>query len=438
MLYDFSKTNTDRWRLPPLGHRIVKTTVAVFLCLLIYCLRGYHGGDMPTESAITAIICMQPFMRDSREYAINRFAGSIIGAAWGLLLLLLLSMYPALGKHLLCLYTLMALGVMLSLYSAVLVRMPDTSGLAAIVFLCVVIAFPDIEEPLRQAGNRLVDVFIGTVVAIGVNHFRLPRVKHRERVFFLRTKDLVPDRFSQLTPPVLFRLNYLYNDGARICLMSEHAPAFFALQMSAAKLNTPLIVMDGAAIYDANENRYLSAETLPPEDSQRLCERLDALGWSYFIYTVHNHKTCIFHRGGLREEERVIYERMRRSPYRSYLEEELYAPEEIVYIKIIARDEEILELEYQLRTVLPRGRLRGVSKAQAGAEGISAVYVYSHTATMEQAAKRLMLMLREEDPSLQPEVILPRTEYHSERDAIHLLHKLEQRYEPVGLPGRKR
>ncbi len=175
-----------------------------------------------------------------------------------------------------------------------LIGKPDTAGLAAIVFLCVVIAFPDIEDPLRQAGLRIVDLFIGTLVAIGVNIFRLPREKQTDRVFFIRSKDLVPDRFSQIPPAAMFRLNYLYDDGARICLMSEHAPAFFALQMSETKLNTPLIVMDGAAIFDANENRYLSLETLPAEDSERLTERLRAWNISYFIYTVHRNKTCIF------------------------------------------------------------------------------------------------------------------------------------------------
>ena len=427
----------EPWRFPHIGRRITKTTVAVFLCLLIYYLRGYQGGDMPTESAITAIICMQPYVRDARTYALNRFAGSAIGAAWGLLLLLLLSVYPVLGASVLGLYAMMALGVMLSLYSAVLVRMPDTSGLAAIVFLCVVIAFPDIEEPLRQAGNRLLDVFIGTVVAIGVNVFRLPRVKHRERVFFVKTKDLVPDRFSQIPAAALFRLNYLYNDGARICLMSEHAPAFFTLQMSAAKLNAPLIVMDGAAIYDANENRYLSAETIAPEDSKPIRERLDALGISYFLYTVHHGKTCIFHAGEYREEEKTVYDRMRRSPYRSYLEGEIYDPAEIVYIKILAEDSRITELEYSLRTVLPRGRLRGVSRPQAGAPGISGLYIYSHTATMEQAQKRLMQRLREDDPALEPVEIVSREGYRSERDAVHLLHILERYYEPVGLPGKR-
>ena len=49
----------EGFRLPHLGQRIVKTTIAVFLCLMIYSLRGYSGQNMPTEAAITAIVCMQ-------------------------------------------------------------------------------------------------------------------------------------------------------------------------------------------------------------------------------------------------------------------------------------------------------------------------------------------------------------------------------------------
>ena len=61
----------------------MKTAVAVFLCLLYYWLRGYRGQEMPTEAAITAIICMQPYVRDSRGYAFSRLAGTLIGAVWG-------------------------------------------------------------------------------------------------------------------------------------------------------------------------------------------------------------------------------------------------------------------------------------------------------------------------------------------------------------------
>ena len=423
----------QRRRLPRVGQRITKTTVAVFLCLLIYHLRGYHGQDMPTESAITAIICMQPYVRDTTEYAVNRFAGSLLGALWGLLFLLLLLLFPALGDNRVVLYALMALGVLVSLHSAVAIHMADASSLAAIVFLCVVIAFPDIEDPLLQAGIRMLDVFIGTTIAIVVNVFHLPRRKQPHQLFFVRVKDLSNDRFTPLSPALLFRLNYLHDDGAKICLMSEHAPAFFMLQMSGAKLNAPLIVMDGAAIYDANENRYLHAETIRAADSEALREKLAELDVSYFTYTIHRSKACIFHNGKLREEESVIYDRMKSSPYRSYLEGEVYDLNEVVYFKIIDRDEKLPALEHRLSHVLPRGKLRTVIRPQAAAPGLSALYIYSHAADMEQAKKRLLQRMREQDEALAPvELRLPEG-WHSEHEAMQLLGRLEKLYEPVCL-----
>ena len=424
-------------RLPHIGLRIIKTSVAVFLCLLVYCLRGYRGQEMPTEAVITAIICMQPYVRDTRDYAVNRFAGTLIGVFWGLALLLLLLLFPVLGKSLPLLYALMALGVCVSLYSAVLLRRPDASSLAAIVFICMVISFPEIEDPLRQTVTRFLGVLLGTAVAIGVNIFRLPRTKDRESVFFVRTKDFVPDRFSHLPPAVLFRLNYLYDDGAKICLMSEHAPAFFTLQMHGTHLSVPLIVMDGAAIYDANENAYLHVETIDPAESARLREHLEVRKLSYFIYTVHRGRTCIFHQGPMTAPEKVVYERMRRSPYRSYLEGESWAPEEIVYFKIIGENAMIAELGERLRAFLPQRGLRVAVRPQAGAPGIAGLYIYTAQATMAHAEETLMALLREEDPALRAVEIFAKSPYRSEHDAMVLLRRLVDACEPVRFFRRK-
>ena len=423
--------------LPHVGQRILKTTLAVFLCLLIYALRGYEGQDMPTEAAITAIICMQPYVQEAKTYALNRAVGTLIGAVCGLLLLLLLSAFPALGQNRVVLYALMAAGVLTALYSTVLVRMPTAASLAAIVFLCIVISFPEIDDPLRQAAIRILDVFIGTAVAVAVNVFRLPRRKNPNLVFFVRTKDLAPDRFSHMPPAALYRLNHLYNDGAKICLMSEHAPAFFTVQMGSAKLNMPMIVMDGAAVYDPHENTYLHAETLPPEASKRVMDRLNGFGISYFIYTIHHDKTCIFHRGSVREEEQIVYDRMRRSPYRSYLEGEIYEPEEIVYLKVIGQKAEMSVLADRLQSVLPKEQLRAVVRDQAGGPTLGSLYIYSARASMEQTGRRMMAKLQESDPALTPMPILSRGKYRSERDAVHLLHLVEKHYEPIRLPKRR-
>ena len=117
---------------PPLGQRIMKTSLAVFICLMFYWLRGYRGVEMPAEACITAIICMQPYVQDTAVYARDRFVGSFIGALWGLMFLLLLAVFPDLGKTPLILYPMMGVGVLISLYSAVVMHRPDTSGQAAI------------------------------------------------------------------------------------------------------------------------------------------------------------------------------------------------------------------------------------------------------------------------------------------------------------------
>ena len=174
---------TERAGLPRIGQRIVKTAVAVFLCLLYYYLRGYRGQNMPAEAAITVIICMQPYVRDTRNFAISRFEGTLIGTFWGLIFLVTVTFIPVIGQHLLLSYALMAAGILLSLYTAVLIRRSDASGLAAIVFICIVIAYPDIEEPLKSCGDRIFGVLLGTAISIGVNVFRLPRWKNRNLVF---------------------------------------------------------------------------------------------------------------------------------------------------------------------------------------------------------------------------------------------------------------
>ena len=100
----------------PVGQRIIKTCIAVTLCMLFYMLRGYRGGDMPAEAAITAIICMSTNIRGTRENAVSRFMGTLIGAFWGFLFLVIVPLFPALENHRWILFLLMGIGTLFALY----------------------------------------------------------------------------------------------------------------------------------------------------------------------------------------------------------------------------------------------------------------------------------------------------------------------------------
>ncbi|MBQ5950596.1 MAG: FUSC family protein [Lachnospiraceae bacterium] len=415
--------------LPPIGQRIVKTAVAVTLCLLFYVLIGYRGDSIPAEAAITAIICMQPYVHDTTKSALSRLTGTLTGIFWGFVFLLLVMAFPAAAKHPVVLYVMMGLGTLFALHSAVLARRPDDAALAAIVFLCVVIAYPDIEDPLRQGALRVRDVLVGTTAAILVNTVRFPRKKRRDRVFFVHTADLLSDQLSEISPQVLFRLRYLFQDGARICLMSQHAPAFLLSQVGRGKMGTPMIVMDGAALYDADENAYDAVENIAPASGLWLMERLEEAGSNYFVYTIRQNRNFIYHHGDLTEAENIVYQELRRSPYRCYLDEDPYSLSDVVYVKVVTDAERAKELLAPLKESLEERGLRAVIRRQAGLEGGVSLYFYAASATQERAMQHLMERLWAEDPNLTVKEMFA-GEAHSEQGAIRLMRRLTRAYEP--------
>lgn len=424
---------------PPIGQRIIKTSLAVGLCLLISLLRGQTGSAISAEAPITAIICLQPYMRDLKKFALDRFTGTLIGALCALLFLGLFYAFPDFFTGSIFLYLMIALGTGVSLYASLLFRVPDTASLSAIVFLCIVISFPDIESPVTQILLRILDVFTGTAAAVLVNVLRLPVEKQDNKILFLRTKDLTADRFSPASRTVLYRLNRLQEEGAKICLESEHAPAFFLLQMSNVKLNLPMIVMDGAAIYDVNEGEYLHYNPLSKEALEKVTAFLDQKGISYFIYTIQNNHTCIFHRGDMRDEERDIYTIMKRSPYRNYLEGDDYDNSRVVYIKVVATQENIRILGEDLSSseVFTSGTgssdLRLVLRDQHGSSSVQGLYIYSALSTREQAEAYVMKQLKKEDSHFEAVHIYAEETLPSERDSLRILRKAEKTYMPVKL-----
>ena len=429
--------------LPHLGNRIIKTAVAVFFCLLIHIAVGFRGSA--SGAAISAIICMQPYTTDSKTFAYERVIGTLIGSVWALACVFLIHLLPF-GANAVFAYTLISLFVLLAMYSTVLMKIVNTAALTAIVFLSIVIDLPAIgEAPLIALGNVL-DTLVGVLVAIAVNIFHLPRMKHPEKLFFVRTRDLVPDRWTQMPSSVSIALNYLFNDGARICLMSRWAPAFFISQIELININTPMIVMDGAAMYDVRENKYLDVIPIPHENAERLRSILLTFGTFISFYTVRDRSLCIYRDGEFSQAEREEYRRMKRSPYRNYLEGNYNKEDNIAFIRVIDTPERISEIDYLIRSVLPPGMFRIELREEAQFPQYRGIYFYDPKATVKEMQSRVQSYLESADTSsdnqsvagnaLTPVVMLPKLrKYVPEHDALMLLGRLKNEYEPVSLRG---
>lgn len=423
--------------LPPLGQRIIKTSIAVFLCLIFYMLEGYHGsvGSM----CVTAILVMQPYVSDSKTFAVERISGTLLGALWGLAFLLLMDVFPVLGHHQIVSYMFMGLFTLLAIYSTVVLKRSQLAGLVAIVLIGTISSYPNVDAPLTQTLENLADTFVGTVIAIVVNTAHMPRRKHPEYLFFIRTQDLVPDRYRQIPSSVNIALESLIKDGANICLMSRWAPAFIMTQMGMLNVNVPMIIMDGAALYDVQDNRYLDVIDIPKEHARRLLAILESFHVGCNIYAVNERTLSIYRDGPVNEAEQKEFETMKRSPYRHYLDGTFREDDYIAFIRVIDEKDKIEELSYEIQSVLPIGMFRTQIREEARFPEYASLYFYSPKATTDEMKRRVQaIMETRKNTQLEAVDMRPRTsKYLPEHDALILLSRLKNTFEPILGTGKR-
>ena len=73
----------ENFKFPKIGLRTIKSGIAVFLCLLLL-------PNEPFFACLTAVICLQDTVYNSIHMGINRGAGTILGASFGLIFLILI------------------------------------------------------------------------------------------------------------------------------------------------------------------------------------------------------------------------------------------------------------------------------------------------------------------------------------------------------------
>lgn len=149
--------------MPKVGARIIKTAVAVLLCLLI----EYIISPTPMMySVIAAIICMQRGMQDSIAMSVERVLGTIFGGLTGSLLALLFRMTP--GMHVLLQYVIVSAAIIPVIYLSVTFKRERSVALIAIVFLSTAIV-PAEGSPFLSSMITTADTVLGIIVALLVN-----------------------------------------------------------------------------------------------------------------------------------------------------------------------------------------------------------------------------------------------------------------------------
>lgn len=147
------------------GMRVVKTALAVLICLLI---EYYRGSSMPYHACIATIVCMQPTLKSTFNAAVDRTLGTIIAGIYAYLLAVLLISNAGMSPESLKFYLL--IGVLAFPLMALMIAIKKSASLAitVIVFLVIMLSV-SATNPLAYTIERVAGTLIGIAVALFVN-----------------------------------------------------------------------------------------------------------------------------------------------------------------------------------------------------------------------------------------------------------------------------
>ena len=327
---------------PALGQRIIRTVVGIFLCYLVYYFRAGYGTVF---FAVLAVLqCIQPYMKSSFDTAKQRFVGTFIGAGWGFVILFVT--HELLDFHIienLLGYFLIAVFSGVVLYTSVVLRHREVAGFSAVVFLSIVTT--PIEGVMTIAGlltGRVLDTLIGVVIAIAVNAFHFPRDRNTNILFVSGIDDVMMTTPElKISPFSVVELNHLLSHGMKFTISTWRTPASIMKLTEGVELNLPVIAMSGAALYDTETHEYVETCGIPREQGNLVMDFFDEKKVNYFSNVVIDDTLLIYYKKISNEAEKGLYDDMKISPHRNYVNRDLPEDEDVLYFLVINEEDKI-------------------------------------------------------------------------------------------------
>ena len=423
-----------KFRLPAPGQRIIRSVVAVALCFVIYYLRGKRG--IPFYSALAVLQCIQPYQTSMKEMAKKRTIGTFVGAFWGFVVISILLLTEGKGQsgvieESFIKYMLISIFTGIVLYSTVVLNCKKSSYFSCVVFLSITVMHITDEAPFLFVLNRVLDTMIGIVLAIIVNSVHLPRKKQNQILFVSGIDDTILNSESQLTPYSKVELNRVIESGAQFTISTIRTPASVKEALEGVHLKLPIIAMDGAVLYDMEENSFLMKYQMSDSQATAMSGFLNQEGINYFTNTVVDDLLVIYYQNLSNEAEKGIYEKRRKSPYRNYVRTDHPVCENVVYFLVIDKKERIEALYQKLLQTEWTSCFRIVLADSVNYPGYAHIKIYQKQATRENMLKNLEALTDTEKTVTFGSVEGKYDVFIANADRNIMVKELKRRYEPV-------
>ena len=378
-----------KFRLPPIGLRIIKSAAAVFMCYIVDLLRA--GNGIVFYSQLSALWCMQDYTVETRQNAIQRTIGTIIGAIYGLIVLIIFDRLP-IAEDIVPVVkaVIIALFIVPIIYTTVVLNKKNASYFSCVVFLSIVVNHANDIDPYIFVINRVLDTMIGIVVGVSFNLFRFRRNKNLDTLFISGLDDTLINENNNMSAYSRVELNRMIDEGLNFTISTIRTPASLIEPLSGIRLKLPVIVMDGAALYNIQEKRFEKVYVISNDTAASMREFLINSGISFFTNIVIDDTILIYYGDSDNEMYNRIVAKLRKSPYRNYIKRPAPESETVVYYMAIEKKEKIPGILRELKTAGFEEKLKITVTDSNEYKGYSYLKIYNHNASKQNMIDYLL------------------------------------------------
>ena len=373
--------------IPKIGMCLIKTAIAVFLCFLV---DFFRDGGIPFYSAIAAMLCMQPELDASFKIGKERIIATIIGGIMGMAMLAF-ERYAIPIEPVLVRYGVISIMVIFLMYLTVLFKKPGCAYLTCVVFMSIVISHVADANIYIFALNRILDTLIGIFIAILINAIHIPHRKEQGLLFVCDLDHNLLSKTGDISQHSKIHLSRLLKEGARISFVTADTPASVLPQIGEMPFTMPLVILNGAALYDTKTHTYISQNNLPFSAVQPIYELLKQHHVNCFIHVISKDNLHIYYGDFRNSTEEQYYQETRMQQQNAYIyEKNLYDIQHTpCYLKVIDTKEHLLQLQQELKMLPQYQSLASSILPYPANESYGFLVIYSSQASIGKAALEL-------------------------------------------------
>ncbi len=384
-----SQSKEKKFRIMPVGLRMVKTAMAVFICLVIYILRGQKG--IPFYSAIAAIFCMETYIGNSKSNAEARTFGTFNGAFWGCIVLVI-NTYVLKDTPILWKYLFISISVIPVIYTSVLLKKQAVSFFSGVVFLSITVNHLTDSNPYLFVLNRVLDTLIGVGVSIMVNHISLPRRYNNSILFVSELEETLLNDKEEVPSYSRVELNRMIERGANFTIFTERTVAEVMEFVKEVPLKLPVIAFHGAVLYDVEKKEILRKKIMDKEIVKSIQELLREEKICCFTTALLQETLMIYYEEFFQQVEEKAYHERRTSSYRNFIKGSIGNEAECFHIMCICKQERITKVCGRIQE-LPVGEdIRMVQSTSWDYPGYTYINIYHKDASKEDMLSELKVI----------------------------------------------